>query len=105
IPDILRPEALSEVDHEDRESLRKFLSRKFENDRRSEAAAGYNAAFERVRGLMSCAPLFDLEKLPQSDRQRYGLGAFAQHALQARHLIENGSTFVMVANGMPWDNH
>lgn len=105
IPDILRPESLSEVDHEDRESLRKFLSRKFENDRRSEAASGYNAAFDRVKGLMSCAPLFDLEKLPQSDRERYGLGAFAQHALQARHLIENGSTFVMVANGMPWDNH
>jgi hypothetical protein len=105
IPDILRPESLSNVDHEDREALRKFLSRKFENDRRSEAAAGYNAAFDRVKGLMSCAPLFDLEKLPQADRQRYGLGAFAQHALQARHLIENGSTFVMVANGMPWDNH
>ena len=54
---------------------------------------------------MSCAPLFDLNTLPQSDRERYGPGAFAQHALQARHLIENGSTFVMVANGMPWDNH
>jgi uncharacterized protein (DUF1501 family) len=54
---------------------------------------------------MSCAPLFDLEQLPESDRQRYGPGAFGQHALQARHLIENGSTFVMVANGMPWDNH
>ena len=65
----------------------------------------YNAAFHRVKGLMSCAPLFDLEKLPQKDRERYGGGAFAQHALQARHLIENGSTFVMVANGMPWDNH
>lgn len=105
IPDILRPESLSQVDHEDRESLRKFLSRKFENDQRSQAAAGYNAAFDRVNGLMSCAPLFDLEKLPQSDRKRYGPGAFAQYALQARHLIENGSTFVMVANGMPWDNH
>jgi uncharacterized protein (DUF1501 family) len=54
---------------------------------------------------MSCAPLFDLESLPEADRRRYGRGAFAQHALQARHLIENGSTFVMVANGMPWDNH
>lgn len=27
------------------------------------------------------------------------------HTLLARHLIENGSTFVMVANGMPWDCH
>ncbi len=105
IPDILKPESIAQADHEDRESLRRFLSRKFENDQRSEAASGYNAAFERVKGLMSCAPLFDLDQLPEADRERYGRGAFAQHALQARHLIENGSTFVMVANGMPWDNH
>ena len=105
IPDIARPETLSAIEHADRENVRKFLSRKFENDTRSQAAAGYNAAFERVSGLMSCAPLFDLHRLPEADRQRYGLGAFAQHALLARHLIENGSTFVMVANGMPWDNH
>ncbi len=105
IPDILKPEAISEADHEDRETLRRFFSRKYENDQKSQAAAGYNAAFQRVKGLMSCAPLFDLDKLPEADRQRYGRGAFAQHALQARHLIENGSTFVMVANGMPWDNH
>ncbi len=105
IPDIAKPESLSQADHEDREALRQFFSRKFENDRRSEAAGGYNAAFARVKGLMSCAPLFDLDKLPAADRERYGKGAFAQHALQARHLIENGSTFVMVANGMPWDNH
>ncbi|MCA9065099.1 MAG: DUF1501 domain-containing protein [Planctomycetaceae bacterium] len=105
IPDILRPEIISETDHSDREALRKFLSRKFANEQRSEAAESYNAAFERVKGLMSCAPLFDLEQLPEEDRRRYGAGAFAQHALQARHLIENGSTFVMVANGMPWDNH
>jgi len=105
IPDILRPETLSETDHSDREALRRFFSRKYENEQRSEAAASYNAAFERVKGLMSCAPLFDLDSLPEADRRRYGPGAFAQHALQARHLIENGSTFVMVANGMPWDNH
>lgn len=105
IPDILKPETISEADHHDREALRQFLSKKYENDRRSAAAGSYNAAFQRVRGLMSCAPLFDLDTLPKEDRQRYGPGAFAQHTLQARHLIENGSTFVMVANGMPWDNH
>ncbi|MEZ6122998.1 MAG: DUF1501 domain-containing protein [Planctomycetaceae bacterium] len=105
IPDLARPENLTQADHSDREALRKFFSRRYENDHRSQAAASYNAAFERVRGLMSCAPLFDLETLPADDRKRYGGGAFSQHALQARHLIENGSTFVMVANGMPWDNH
>ncbi len=105
IPNLNRVESISEADHEDRESLRRFLSRKYENDHRSAASAKHNAAFERVNGLMSCAPLFDLNQLPAADRERYGPGAFAQHALQARHLIENGSTFVMVANGMPWDNH
>ncbi|MCH1497412.1 MAG: DUF1501 domain-containing protein [Rubripirellula sp.] len=105
IPNLNKLASISDLDHQDRETLRAFLSRKFENDQRSEAAGSYNAAFERVGGLMSCAPLFDLNQLPEKDRDRYGRGAFAQHALQARHLIENGSTFVMVANGMPWDNH
>ncbi|TWT91517.1 hypothetical protein Pla52n_66080 [Stieleria varia] len=105
IPNLQKLDSISEIDHADRNALRGFLSRKYENDRRSEAAGSLNAAFDRVDGLMSCAPLFDLNTLPVADRERYGAGAFAQHALQARHLIENGSTFVMVANGMPWDNH
>lgn len=36
IPDILRPESISEVDHADREALRAFLSRKFENDQKAQ---------------------------------------------------------------------
>ena len=105
IPNIERLDSISQGDHADREELRSFFSRKYENDRKSAAAASHNAAFDRVKGLMSCAPLFDLESLSRADRERYGEGAFAQHALQARNLLENGSTFVMVANGMPWDNH
>jgi uncharacterized protein (DUF1501 family) len=54
---------------------------------------------------MSCAHLFDLERIPQADRDRYGPGAFGQHALLARTLVEEGAPFVMVANGMPWDSH
>ncbi|MCC2668943.1 MAG: hypothetical protein K0Q72_1414 [Armatimonadetes bacterium] len=105
IENIARPEALSDADHEEREALRRFLSRKYENDRKSAAAQSFNAAYERVKGLMSCAHLFDLERVPQKDRERYGPGTFAQHTLLARHLVENGAPFVMVANGMPWDCH
>ncbi|MEX2188613.1 MAG: DUF1501 domain-containing protein, partial [Pirellulales bacterium] len=100
-----RPDVVDQLDHADREALRKFLSKKYENERKSAAAGSHNAAFERVNGLMKSAPLFDLERLPARDRERYGGGAFAQHCLLARHLIEHGSTFVMVANGMPWDCH
>jgi hypothetical protein len=105
IVDAVRPEDLSELDHHDRESLRSLLSKKYENAFRSGPAASHNAAFDRVRVLMSCAPLFDLNGLPEKDRQRYGPGAFGMHALLARQLVENGSSFVMVANGMPWDCH
>ncbi len=105
IENVLRQADVSAEDHEARNALRQFLTRKFENERRSAAASSQNAVFERVKGLMSCADLFDMEKLPAKDRERYGPGAFAQHTLQARHLVENGAPFVMVANGMPWDSH
>ncbi len=92
-------------DKESRETLRKFLSAKFERDRGSKLARSQNAAFERLKGLSASADLFDLNKLPAKDRERYGPGSFAQHSLLARHLVENGAPFVMVANGMNWDNH
>jgi hypothetical protein len=105
IENVARQADVSAEDHEARNALRKFLTKKYENERRSAAAASQNAVFERVKGLMSCADLFDLEKLPAKDRERYGPAAFGLHTLQARHLIENGAPFVMVANGMPWDSH
>lgn len=105
IPNVNKIADITSDDHEEREAFRKFLTRKYQNDTQSEAAGSYNAAFKRVNGLMSCADLFDLEKLPASDRERYGAGTFGQHVLLSRHLVENGAPFVMVANGMPWDCH
>ena len=92
-------------DRESRDALRRFFARKYENDRRSPAAAAQNSTFEKVKGLMSSADLFDLTKLPEKDRERYGPGTFGLHTLMARNLVEEGAPFVMVANGMPWDNH
>ncbi len=105
IENLVRPAGLSDADHADREALRKLLSQRFENERKSSAAASYNATFQRVKGIMSCASLFDMEQLPDADKQRYGPGTFGLHTLLARHLVENGAPFVMVSNGMPWDCH
>jgi hypothetical protein len=105
IPDINRLADVTSSDQEERQALRQFLNRKYENERKSSATASQNAVYERVKGLMSCAPLFDLERLPARDRERYGPGAFAQHTLLARNLVQNGAPFVMVANGMTWDCH
>ena len=98
-------ETIPKNDREARETLRKFLTSKFERDRKSTIARGQNAAFERMKGLTASADLFDVNKLPPKDRARYGPGSFAQHALMSRHLVEHGAPFVMVANGMNWDNH
>jgi hypothetical protein len=92
-------------DHEERDKLRRYFARKYENERHSAGAAAQNSAFEKVKGLMASADLFDLAKLPEKDRARYGPGTFGLHALMARNLAEHGAPFVMVANGMPWDNH
>ena len=92
-------------DVEAREAMRRFLTKKYENDRASAAAASQNAIFSRVKGLMSCADLFDLNKLPEKDKAKYGPGNFGMHTLLARNLVENGAPFVMVANGMSWDCH
>ena len=105
IENVARQADISSDDHEARNALRQFLTKKYENERRSAAASSQNAVFERVKGLMSCAHLFDIDKLPAKDRERYGPAAFGLHTLQARHLVENGAPFVMVANGMPWDSH
>ncbi len=98
-------ETIPQHDLEARETLRKFLTAKYERDRRSKVARSENAAFERMKGMAASADLFDVNKLPAKDRERYGPGSFAQHALMSRHLVENGAPFVMVANGMNWDNH
>jgi len=92
-------------DREARDALRKFFAKKYETERASRAATAQNAAFEKVKGLSASADLFDVAKLPEKDRQRYGPGTFGMHTLMARNLIEQGAPFVMVANGMPWDNH
>lgn len=98
-------ETVPQHDREAREALRKFLTAKYERDRGSTVARSQNAAFERMKGMAASADLYDVNKLPAKDRERYGPGSFAQHALMARHLVEHGAPFVMVANGMNWDNH
>ena len=92
-------------DREARNALRRYFAKKYENEHGSRGAAAQNATFEKVKGLMASANLFDLAKLPEEDRVRYGPGSFGLHTLMARNLVEHGAPFVMVANGMPWDNH
>src|SRR6185503_13060977 len=68
-------DAIPQHDREARESLRKFFTSKFERHRNSAAARSQNAAFERMKGMAASADLYDVEKLPAKDRERYGPGS------------------------------
>ena len=93
------------TDHEDRLALRKYFAKRYENDRHSRTAAAQNAAFEKMNGLIR-------QRRPVRPRQ---IARGRSRPLRPRHLRparpdgpQPGRArrpFVMVANGMPWDNH
>jgi hypothetical protein len=103
-PNLNRLPALSEIDQVEREELRDFLSRRFEAEHRNAIAEGYNRAFQRVRGLMSCDELLDVDRSNPKDLERYGPTSLARHCLLARRLVEAGVAVVKIRHTW-WDTH
>jgi len=104
IPEYIRRNGVSEMDHRARADLRQVLSQQFEQGRASDALASHRQAYERVQGIMANERLFDISQEPQSMRDRYGPTLFGQQALAARRLVEAGVPFVRVARAW-WDSH
>jgi hypothetical protein len=98
------PRGLSNEEHSERESLRQFLSDRFNRKRAADEVVGYNSTYARVRGLMKSDHLFNLEREPARVRERYGKTDFGQHALIGRRLIEAGVPMVKVGRAW-WDSH
>lgn len=103
-PDLARQPALSDVEHLERETLRDWLSRRFQAERQSATAEGYNRTFQRVRGLMSCDALLDVDRSDPKDLDRYGPTSLARHCLLARRLVEAGVSVIKVRHTW-WDTH
>lgn len=95
---------LSGADQDEREALRALVGKRFERERQLPASRGYDQTFERLRGLMSCDELFDVDKSPPRDLERYGPGNLARHCLLARRLLEAGVSVVKVRHTW-WDTH
>lgn len=102
--DIQRLESISDADHRDREALRQQLAKSFTQTHRDPMLNSHNAAYERVRGLMSSDHLFDVEREPRRVRDLYGPTQFGRQCLIARRLVEAGVPFVKVARAW-WDSH
>lgn len=103
-PNIQRLEEISDVDHRERNDLRRLLADRFTRDRQSNVVGSHNNAYERVRGLMQSEQLFDVTKEPQAMLDHYGPTQFARQCLVARRLCEAGVPFVKVARAW-WDSH
>lgn len=99
------PSGLTSADQSQREELRELLTQNFERVRAdADQIRGYNSAFQRVRGLMQCDSLFDIDREPTAIRERYGSTEFGQHCLLALRLLEGGVPMVKIARGF-WDSH
>jgi len=95
---------ISGVDQDNREALRALVGKRFERERQLPASKGYDQTFQRIRGLMSSDELFDVDKSPKRDLERYGTGNLARHCLLARRLLEAGVSVVKVRHTW-WDTH
>lgn len=102
--DLHRLQAITEVDHQDREALRDFMAKRFIRDLNNPSVGSHENAYERVHGLMASDYLFDIEREPQDMREHYGPTQFGQQCLAARRLVEAGVPFVKVARAW-WDSH
>jgi hypothetical protein len=102
---ILRPAELDARRFAERAELRRRFEDSFLDGRAGRTAAEqYVAAQDRVAGLMDSLPLFDIEREPQRERDRYGRTPLGRHCLLARRLLEAGVPVVKVARGF-WDSH
>ncbi len=104
IPENIRRAGISEHDHQARNELRGLISSQFERGRPSDSLDSHRQAYQRVGGIMAHERLFDIDREPQSIRDRYGPTLFGQQCLAARRLCEAGVPFVRVGRAW-WDSH
>src|SRR5438046_6406158 len=105
IPENIRqPDAITDLDHQQRGELRDLLSKQYARGRESSTLGSHNEAYQRVRGLMASEKLFDVAQEPQKMRDLYGPTQFGEQVLVARRLAEAGVPFVRVARAW-WDSH
>lgn len=99
-----RPDQVSESMDEARNAFRRRVNERFLNRRRTAVTEAYVYSYEQALQLMTQRDVFDVEKEPAKDHERYGKYDFGRHCLLARRLLERGVTFVQVAHSN-YDTH
>ena len=100
----VRPESLSETSDLARNAFRQAANDRFTRQRRTAETEAYSYSYEQAALLMQRHELFDVNKEPAKELERYGKHDFGRHCLLARRLLENGVTFVQVTHSN-YDTH
>ena len=99
-----RPETVTDDVELARQELRQRHNRRFAVGRQKGPIDAHTYAYNMAARLMSHVDLFDPSKLSKRDIERYGTHQLGRHLLQARRLLEAGTTFVRVTS-YHWDTH
>jgi uncharacterized protein (DUF1501 family) len=99
-----RPDSVSEASDAARQDLRRRLTNRFLQRRRSAMTEAYTYSYDQAAQLMQQRGLFDVSQEPPAELEKYGTHDFGRHCLLARRLIENGVTFVEVQH-TNYDTH
>ena len=114
VPDLLPPPHIGEARVDRRRRLREAVEGTVKAFEASENAALMDSNFASAFKLMTsqrAREAFDLDREPQSVRERYGMTRFGQCCLLARRLVEAGvrfvtiNTFITVFDEITWDVH
>lgn len=101
---LVRPEQITDEADLERQELRELFNRRYAERRRAEFSEANSYVYDLARTLMKNQDLFDADKLPEKDHERYGKSDFGRHTLHACRLIEAGVRFVQVTS-YGWDTH
>lgn len=103
-PNIVRPDSVTDAADAMRQDVRRRLSEKFLNRRRTAMTEAFTYSFEQADKLMSQKDIFDVSHEPEHEQARYGSHDFGRHCLLARRLLENGISFVQLSHSN-YDTH
>ncbi len=102
--DLIRPAILTSDADREREALRQKLNARFARSRKSAQTDAYTESFEQAAKVVAKANAFDAGREDPRSADRYGRHDFGRHLLLARHLLEQGVTFVKVTHSN-YDTH
>lgn len=99
-----RADALTPEADRRRNQLRTRFNDRFAGRRRTADTDAYTYSYDQAQDLLTQRQVFELQREPESDRQRYGTSEFGQHCLLARRLLEHDLPFVQI-NHSNYDTH